>query len=161
MNANKAHLFQLLRFPALLVCFLGLAISAAPTYAGGLIFTNSAGTAIDGYDPVAYFTMDKAVPGTKQYKHRWLNVNWHFANAEHRDLFAADPTRYAPQHGGYCSVGAVGGGQYSVNPRAWRIVDNGLYLFYDDATAAGWDPDNPGVSASSDEWLQTLSNIIQ
>jgi hypothetical protein len=160
MNVHKTRLFWP-RYPALLACFLSLVITAAPTYAGELINSNSNGAAINGYDPVAYFTMGEAVLGVKEYKHRWLDVNWNFISEEHRGLFAADPTRYAPQHGGYCSSGAIDGVQDYANPRAWRIVDNKLYLFYGKSTAARWNPDSPEVSAANEEWLKTLSNLIQ
>ena len=31
------------------------------------------------------------------------SAKWRFASAEHRDLFEADPEKYAPQYGGYCA----------------------------------------------------------
>ena len=61
MNTNKSHPHLPSRAPALLACFLGLVISAAPAYAGGVFSTTSGGVAIQGYDAVAYFTMETAV----------------------------------------------------------------------------------------------------
>ena len=49
--------------------------------------------AIKGYDPVAYFTEHRAMKGSPAYSHRWLGATWHFASAEHRDLFAAEPVK--------------------------------------------------------------------
>ena len=57
--------------------------------------------AIKGYDPVAYFTEGKPVKGDKQFETEWKGAKWRFANAKHRDMFAADPEAYAPQYGGY------------------------------------------------------------
>ncbi len=59
------------------------------------------GVAIKGYDTVAYHTEGKAVLGRSEYAHEWNDAVWYFSSAENRDLFAADPERYAPQYGGY------------------------------------------------------------
>jgi hypothetical protein len=59
------------------------------------------GVAIKGYDTVAYHTEGRAVKGQRQFSHKWNDAKWYFTSAEHRDLFAADPVRYAPQYGGY------------------------------------------------------------
>lgn len=59
------------------------------------------GIAIHGYDTVAYHTENRAVKGKKEFSYEWNDAEWHFASAENRDLFAADPDRYAPQYGGF------------------------------------------------------------
>ena len=59
------------------------------------------GTAIKGYDTVAYHTEGNAVKGKSKYSYEWNDAKWHFASAENRDLFAANPEKYAPQYGGY------------------------------------------------------------
>ena len=59
------------------------------------------GIAIKGYDPVAYHTEDRAVKGNKNFSYKWNDAEWYFASGENRDLFAANPERYAPQYGGY------------------------------------------------------------
>ena len=59
------------------------------------------GVAIKGYDTVAYHTEGRAVKGQRNYSHTWNDAKWYFTSAENRDLFAAEPERYAPQYGGY------------------------------------------------------------
>ena len=59
------------------------------------------GVAIKGYDTVAYHTEGRAVKGKKDFSHKWNDAKWYFASADNRELFAADPERYAPQYGGY------------------------------------------------------------
>jgi hypothetical protein len=59
------------------------------------------GVAIKGYDTVAYHTEGRAVKGKSEYTHKWNDAKWYFSSAGNRDLFAADPERYAPQYGGY------------------------------------------------------------
>jgi YHS domain-containing protein len=90
------------------------------------------GVAIMGYDPVAYFTDSRAVKGSEKYSYDWLGTPWHFASAEHQEMFKADPIKYAPQYGGYCA-GEVVGGSVTVNidPNAFKIIDGKLYLIYD------------------------------
>lgn len=62
---------------------------------------NFFGVAIKGYDTVVYFTEGLAVKGKSKFSHTWNDAKWHFSSAENRDLFAANPERYAPQYGGY------------------------------------------------------------
>ena len=57
--------------------------------------------AIDGYDPVAYFVSNAPAKGAKAYTHTWNGAPWYFVTAENRDLFKADPEKYAPRYGGY------------------------------------------------------------
>jgi YHS domain-containing protein len=59
------------------------------------------GVAIKGYDTVAYHTENRAVKGKSEFSYTWNDAKWYFASAQNRDLFAADPERYAPQYGGY------------------------------------------------------------
>ena len=92
--------------------------------------TDVFGVAIDGYDPVAYFTLGRAVRGTSAFEHRWADATWRFASAEHRDRFAAEPLRYAPQYGGFCAAGLALGGKWRADPEVWAIVDGKLFLNY-------------------------------
>jgi len=63
--------------------------------------TNFFGVAIKGYDTVAYHSEGRAVKGKSEFSHKWNDAKWYFSSAENKDLFAADPERYAPQYGGY------------------------------------------------------------
>ena len=64
-------------------------------------FNQPLGIAIHGYDTVVYHTENRAMKGKSEFSYEWNEAEWHFASAENRDLFAADPDRYAPQFGGY------------------------------------------------------------
>lgn len=111
------------------------------------INTDSAGVAILGYDPVAYFTDARAVVGTPEFTARHEGATWQFASAAHRDAFVANPTRYAPQFGGYCAYGVAGNYKVKIDPEAWRIEDGKLYLNYDLAVQRRWYSDIPGYIA--------------
>ncbi|MBC7179624.1 MAG: YHS domain-containing protein, partial [Roseovarius sp.] len=71
-------------------------LAAAPVYA-------TEGVALGGTDPVGYFTQGRPVAGQAAHRFDWNGATWHFASAENRDAFAADPARYAPQYGGFCA----------------------------------------------------------
>lgn len=94
------------------------------------------GPAIEGYDPVAYFEMVKAVKGSESISHGWLGKKWLFVNEDHKALFSADPISYMPNYGGYCSYDPYKyGHNHKIDPTAWRIVDGELYLFFSEKKA--------------------------
>ena len=134
-RSNIHHLVWVL---TLLVFGGGHFGGSGSVHAGGLINTGYfGGIAIKGYDPVAYFTKGRAMKGSEKFAHTWMGAPWHFANARHRDLFAAEPIKYAPQFGGYCADGvAYGQSTANIDPEAWRIINGKLYLNYDKGAAA-------------------------
>jgi len=85
--------------------------------------------AIQGYDPVAYFTLQHATPGIAKFEYDWDEHRWQFSSARHRDLFMADPVRYAPQFANFCAVALARGEVLQANPEYWLISDGKLYLF--------------------------------
>lgn len=109
--------------------FLFLTTSAL---AGEALNADSEGLAIRGYDPVAYFTMGKPVEGSPEHEHEWRETRWRFATEDHREMFAADPQRYAPRYGGYCAGAMWRGVKAPIDPEAFAIIDDRLYLAYAD-----------------------------
>ena len=103
-----------------------------------------------GYDVVAYFTEGRPVEGQSKFTHKWMNTEWRFTNARHRDLFAADPEKYAPQYGGWCAWAVSQGYTAPMDPQAWRIVDGKLYLNYSKSVQSQWNRDIPGHIVSGD-----------
>jgi YHS domain-containing protein len=127
---KRSTIHHLVLIASLVVCSGSLFGGSGPVHAGRLINTGYfGGVAIKGYDPVAYFTEGRAMKGSKEFVYEWLGTPWYFANARHRDLFAADPIKYAPQFGGYCVLGvAFVQDTANIDPEAWRIIDGKLYL---------------------------------
>jgi YHS domain-containing protein len=93
-----------------------------------LVNVDSDGVAIQGYDPVAYFTDGRPVKGDKRFESTFDGALYHFASAEHRVQFELEPTRYLPQYGGYCGYAASIDKVSPVNPEIWQIVDGRLIL---------------------------------
>ena len=91
--------------------------------------------AIKGYDPVAYFTDGHPVEGVRDFEYVWDDHVYRFASAEHRDMFKADPVRYAPQFGNFCAMALSKGQIVVANPENWLISDGKLYVFGSPAPA--------------------------
>jgi hypothetical protein len=85
--------------------------------------------AIRGYDPVAYFTLQRATLGLPNLTYEWDEHLWRFASAQHRDLFRQNPVRYAPQFASFCAIALARGELLEANPEFWLISDGQLYLF--------------------------------
>jgi hypothetical protein len=103
---------------------------SGPVAAEGVNTGYFGNVAIGGYDPVSYFIDGRATKGSPDVSQTWLGATWHFSKATHRDAFASDPIRYAPQYGGFCSLGTAGEqASANIDPEAWRIVGGKLYLF--------------------------------
>lgn len=149
---------------SLIIPALGLMLAATPMTASTAfaaeepVYQSFLGTAIDGTDPVAYFTQGKPVPGTSDHSYDWNGATWRFASAENRELFAADPEKYAPQYGGYCAWAVSQGYTASTDPDAWSIVDGKLYLNYNQSVQDKWERDVPGNIAAGDKnWPKVLN----
>ena len=126
---------------------LSLAVTA---HAAGESNVDSSGLALKGYDPVAYFTENKPVPGRTEFTARHEGATYRFASAANRDAFAASPGKYAPQYGGYCAFGLASGYKAPIEPDAWTVVDGKLYLNYNQSVRRRWSSDIPGYLRKAD-----------
>ncbi len=86
------------------------------------------GLAMEGYDPVSYFTDPAPAKGTEAFTARYTGATYRFVSAAHRDLFVKEPAKYAPQFGGYCGYGASAGHLAPVDPLAFTIMSGRLIL---------------------------------
>ena len=137
---------------------LAIGPAAAPAAAAETdpVFTTRGNVAIRGYDPVAYFTDEKAVKGSRDFSHDWQGATWRFASAENRDLFAAEPTKYAPQYGGYCAWAVSRNYTAPTDPDAFTLVNGKLYLNYNAKVMEQWLEDRDGNIDSADENWPTV-----
>ena len=142
------------RLAALLMLFgSSMAVVAAPpvnTLKPGLFGASTTDTAIVGYDPVAYFTEGRPVPGSDAHVHTWKGAKWKFASAAHLEMFKAHPERYAPQYGGYCAYGVAKGDLVKIDPEAFAVIDGKLYLNYDSGIQKKWARDPQGYIKAAD-----------
>ena len=85
--------------------------------------------ALHGYDPVAYFTENRAVKGSRRILERLGSATYYFASGGNRYEFLRDAPRYQPQFGGYCAASLARGRLEDINPHLFVIYEGKLYLF--------------------------------
>lgn len=106
------------------------------------------GAVVGGYDVVAYHTVGEPTQGSAEFTATYQGATWQFASAENLELFNADPAKYAPAYGGWCSAGASKGKKVPTQPDLWAIVDGQLYL-------------NSSPTAHNDLFLADTENVIR
>ncbi len=117
-----------------------------------------AGTAVGGYDPVAYFKQGKPVRGSSKYALKHNGVTWRFSSAANRDAFKASPGRYSPAYGGYCAWAVSQGYTAKGDPRAWKIVGGRLYLNYNRSVQKRWERNEAAnIRAGNRNWPKVLN----
>ncbi|MDP6572142.1 MAG: YHS domain-containing (seleno)protein [Rhodospirillales bacterium] len=141
----------------------GLLIVAGAARADGVINTTFIGTtAIEGHDPVAYFTEGKPVEGSSAHTYQWKGATWKFSTKENRDSFAASPRKFAPRYGGYCAWAVAQGYTAGIDPEAWRVVDGKLYLNNSKSIQKRWAQDIPGNIAKGDaNWPKIAAKLAE
>lgn len=117
------------------------------------------GLALEGYDPVAYFTQQKAIKGNKEYTAEYRGIRYQFSSTAHRDSFLQSPGRYEPQYGGWCAYAmGLNGEKVDINPETFKITDGKLYLFYNaylNNTLKPWNKKETSLRAKADQnWSQ-------
>jgi hypothetical protein len=161
---RKANLMKLQAGLAALMITAGLAWPRAAVAATTerIITDRHTGLAMDGYDPVAYFSEGTATPGLPDFEHRFSGVVWRFRNQGDLTAFIQDPDVYMPAFGGYDPVAIARGVAVSGNPTVWLVAGDRLFLFYSleyrDAFAA--DPARALADAEA-RWPEVSSALVQ
>lgn len=141
------------------VSLLALALACPALALSPVNKTLFGGLAIDGYDPVAYFTDGRPVEGSREHVFDWNGATWRFASAAHRELFVQAPEKYAPQYGGYCAWAVSQGYTAGIDPQAFRIENGRLFLNYSPEVQKQWSSDIPGNVAKGDaNWPKLLAD---
>ncbi len=108
------------------------------------------GSALKGYDTVAYWTQNEAVKGNKKITAEYKGATFRFASEENKELFVANPEKYLPEYGGYCAWAMASGGFAPGNGKYWKFVDGKLYLNYSKGVQKDWEEDVPGFITKAD-----------
>jgi YHS domain-containing protein len=123
-------------------------------------FNLEKGIGISGYDPVAYFKVNKAVKGKKEFSVFADGVTYYFSSAENKEEFRKNYTKYEPQYGGWCAY-AMGsdGTKVEVDPETFKIIDGKLYLFYNrlfNNTLKSWNKNEAALKTNAEtNWQKT------
>jgi YHS domain-containing protein len=111
------------------------------------------GAAIEGYDPVSYFTQHNAVKGKPNITYLYKKANWHFSSVENKKLFISNPNKYIPQYGGYCAYAMTFGWVVSSDPEAWNVYHDKLYLNYNQGVREDWNENKDEyIKEANTEW---------
>ncbi|MFG0306766.1 MAG: YHS domain-containing (seleno)protein [Phycisphaerales bacterium JB040] len=93
----------------------------------------ASGLGLEGYSPVSYFTKGRAERGRPEFSVEHNGVTYHLASAEQVEMFNKNPSRYEPQCGGWCAFGMSIEDKFPVDPTKFKVVDDRLYLFLNNA----------------------------
>lgn len=128
-------------------------------FADEMVFSTEAG-AIDGYDPVAYFTEGAATKGSDRITAEHAGAVWRFATSENRQAFLASPDKYKPQYGGFCAFGMSEGYTAYTDPNAWTVLEGRLYLNYSVDVKADWEQNRAQRIVTADgHWEQRMTGF--
>lgn len=130
------------------------AIAQDPSVLRKKEFNLDGNTAIDGYDPVAYFKENKAVKGKKDLAVSHQGVIYYFSSVENKEEFKKNPSHYEPEYGGWCAY-AMGakGEKVSIDPETFKILNGKLYLFYNrffNNTLKSWNKEESTLKPAAD-----------
>lgn len=117
-------------------------------------FNLEKGLAVKGYDPVAYFTQNKAVKGKAEFAVIHQGVKYYFSSNANKEEFKKNPAKYEPQYGGWC-VYAMGetGEKVDFDPETFKILNGKLYLFYNkffNNTLPKWNKDEANLKTKAE-----------
>ncbi len=114
--------------------------------------------AMNGYDVISYWQGGDPTEGNPEISAEYNGATWIFVSKENRDRFLADPAAYAPQYGGYCAYAASRGYVADVDPYAWRIYGDKLYLNYSPRVRRMWASDiDANIEKADAIWPEPLS----
>lgn len=113
--------------------------------------------ALNGYDVVSYFKVNKAVKGNPDISKVLDGVTYNFSSTDNRDLFASNPNLYLPQYDGYCALAiATQRKKVTINPECFKVTDGRLYLFYYGSLPLTREKFN-----SLEPWIKDEDNLIR
>lgn len=146
-------------------------VAVLPVLAGGLAGSLRAAesvspvpgkrVALGGHDPVSYFTRGRPEKGSRALWFAFDDAVYLFANAKHRELFAADPEHYAPQYQGYCTKKVSEGERAEADPEAWAIAGGKLYVFRSKNGLARFNESRAAILGKADAAWQNLRAVKQ
>lgn len=115
---------------------------------------NSNDLALKGYDTVSYFTKGEPTKGSDKFTAAYNGAIYQFSSADNRDLFQSEPSKYAPQYGGFCAFGVTMNRKFDTDPTAWHIRGDKLYLNLNKDVQKKWVTDIPGyIETAQTNWV--------
>lgn len=118
------------------------------------------GIAINGMDPVSYFTEPAPLKGEPTHEFYWKGVAWHFASEANAEIFRLSPEIYSPQYGGHGAMSMARGFISDSDPLIYTVFKQRLYLFYSAGNREAFlqSPDAAAITGA-EHWV-TLSKSL-
>lgn len=138
---------------ALALCISGCAKTAEPAS-----IMSVEQVALDGYDPVAYFTSAKAHKADGSYSYSYENLTWNFETNDNLESFKADPAKYIPVFGGFCAYALADEELVYSDPRFWHIHNGQVYLFSSEDDLKEWFRDMDTMIVKAQAYWDILKN---
>ncbi|HEY2675683.1 MAG TPA: YHS domain-containing (seleno)protein [Steroidobacteraceae bacterium] len=138
-------------------------LSLTASYAMSGEFVEHNGSALNGYDPLSYFTPSPdPTSGASGLSYTYKDSKFYFLTPGHLRTFASNPEQYAPQFRGYDAYGVSQGLKVPANPRVFKIVNGKLYLFADSEARKNWAKDVQGnVARATEQWAEVVKLAIR
>ncbi len=145
-----------------------LPLISAPAFAADEINVSNgisaagAPLAVHGADPVALLNDAKVVDGSADHSLTHDGASYYFASAENLEAFKANPAKYTPQHGGFCSYGVAVGQKFDGDPDQFVVHDGKLFLFLNATTRGLFLKDVAGTKATADDnWTEIKHKSVE
>ncbi|MDX1942633.1 MAG: YHS domain-containing (seleno)protein [Saprospiraceae bacterium] len=149
----------------LLLMFSASLIAQNSAYRQKHYNTDKETLALEGYDPVSYFTSEKPLKGNKKWSYTYEGITYWFSNEANKSEFVKNPSKYEPAYGGWCALAMVANGEkVSIDPLTYKISDGRLLLFYKTAfynALNGWNKDKTLESERLNRGDQYWKSIIK
>jgi YHS domain-containing protein len=140
-----------------LLYLTGLIAFAVLAPAAEVVNIDKNGLALQGYDPVGYFTDGKPVKGSVEFTATYKGATYQFASVEHRDTFNKAPEKYAPQFGGFCGYAASINKLAPIEVEYFQVLNDRLILQHNKKAWDLWHKDVEGNLKKADANWPTLS----
>jgi YHS domain-containing protein len=140
-----------------LLYLAGLIAFAVLAPAAEVVNIDKNGLALQGYDPVAYFTDNKPLKGLPEFTATYKSATYQFTSAEHRDMFNQSPKKYEPQFGGFCGYAASINKLAPIEVQYFQVLHDRLILQHNEKAWKLWHQDVEGNLKKADANWPTLS----
>lgn len=118
---------------------------------------DKSGLALQGYDPVCYFTDGKPIKGSAEFTATYKGATYRFVSAEHRSRFMQSPEKYAPQFGGFCGYAASINKLAPIEVEYFQVLHDRLILQHNKKAWDLWHKDVEGNLKKADANWPALS----
>jgi len=146
----------------IIFAFISITAYAQTAAKRGSAFNLENKVALQGYDPVAYFTQKKAVKGKSAINTTYEGVIYQFSTQANKDAFLKSPASYEPQYGGWCAYAMGSSGEkVEIDPETFKIIEGKLYLFYNayfNNTLKSWNKDESNLKKKADANWKKFTN---